>query len=61
MIEFDPTAPYDHPENGLVERVIGTLKVISRVILHQANLPECMWPQTILYVRDTATTQWNHR
>lgn len=46
-IRHNTTAPYAHNMNGLVERAHGTLMKIVRSLLHQFDLPECLWEDAL--------------
>jgi hypothetical protein len=44
--------PYVHTKNGLVESLIKRIKLITRHLLHNYNLPISCWSHAILHIAD---------
>jgi hypothetical protein len=42
-IKFEPSPPYEHWLNGVVERAIGIIDKIARTLLFEAKLPHNFW------------------
>jgi hypothetical protein len=43
---------YVHTQNGLVESLIKIIKLITRPLLHNCNLPISCWGHAVLHVAD---------
>ncbi|KAI0992685.1 hypothetical protein K3495_g15500, partial [Podosphaera aphanis] len=46
-IQFEPSPPYKHSMNGVVERWIGSTETIARSMLYEAGLPHQLWDYAI--------------
>jgi hypothetical protein len=44
---FEYSAPYQHNQNGLVERIIGTIMSRSRTMLHAGGAPAMWWSDAV--------------
>jgi hypothetical protein len=44
--------PYVHTQNGLAESLIKRIKLITRHLLHNCNLPISCWGHAVLHVAD---------
>ena len=58
-INKEPSPPYEHWFNGVVERKIRTVEETARCLLFQANLPDWLWPEAIdtaVYLRNRSPT-----
>jgi hypothetical protein len=43
---------YVHTKNGLIESLIKRIKLISRSLLHNCNLPITRWSHAVLHTAD---------
>jgi hypothetical protein len=46
------SVPYVHTQNSLVESLIKIIKLITRPLLHNCNLPISYWGHAILHIAD---------
>lgn len=46
-IQLEPSPPYKHSLNGVVERWMGSTETIARSILYEAHLPHQLWDYAI--------------
>ena len=51
-ITHETTAPYSPQQNGVSERLNRTLNEMVRAMLLEANMPDCFWPDAILFAAD---------
>jgi hypothetical protein len=48
-IQIEPTAPYSPQQNGVSERLNGTILERARAMLVAYDLPHFLWPQAVTY------------
>jgi hypothetical protein len=46
-VQFEPSLAYKHSLNGVIERAIGIIAVIARLIMYEAKLPYQMWDYAV--------------
>ena len=46
-IQFEPSPPYKHSLNGVIERAMGKINAVIRSLLYQAKLHHLMWDYAV--------------